>query len=57
MRKKYLVERNVVQLHKIYWIVGERDGMNHLLVNLQCNSSLCLLQFGEKFSFSLYLIV
>ena len=51
MRKKYIVEPNVVQLRKIYWIVGERDGLNHLLVDLQCNSSLCLLQFGEKIQF------
>ena len=50
MRKKCAMERNFVQLPNIYWIVGERGGMNHLLVDLQCNSSLCLLQFGEKFT-------
>ena len=57
MRKKCVVERNVVQLRKIYWIVGERGGMNQLLVELQCNSS-PVYQFGEKIHrFSLYLIV
>ena len=28
MRKKCALERNVVQLRKIYWIVGERGEMN-----------------------------
>ena len=28
MRKMCAMERNVVQLCKIYWIVGERGGMN-----------------------------
>ena len=41
MRNKCAVEPDVVQLRKIYWIVGERGRMNHLLVDLQC---ICLLQ-------------
>ena len=28
MRKQCAIERNVVQLRKIYWIVGERGEMN-----------------------------